>query len=125
MRMIMRILTMTKATKRAKSSKAMTITTATTWKKKRHPSTGACPLGSVVKGTIKSLRPYARWWTENGLLGFAQSPLHTEGVSLEEGAEVTARVLDVKSLAGALRRDAERRSSSRCRRRRCGSAAAR
>ena len=55
-----------------------------------------CPLGSVVKGTIKSLRPYgALVELENGLLGFAQSPLHTEGVSLEEGTEVTARVLDV------------------------------
>lgn len=55
-----------------------------------------CPLGSVVKGTIKSLRPYgALVELENGLLGFAQSPLHTEGISLEEGAEVTARVLDV------------------------------
>ena len=55
-----------------------------------------CPLGSVAKGTIKSLRPYgALVELENGLLGFAQSPLHTEGVTLEEGAEVTARVLDV------------------------------
>ena len=54
-----------------------------------------CPLGSMHTATIHSLRPYGVIVElENGCLGFAQSPLHTEGVTLEEGVKVTARILD-------------------------------
>lgn len=54
-----------------------------------------CPLGSMYSAKIHSLRPYGVIVElENGCLGFAQSPLHTEGVTLKEGEEVTARILD-------------------------------
>ena len=54
-----------------------------------------CPLGSMHSATIHSLRPYGVIVElENGCLGFAQSPLHTEGVTLKEGMKVTARILD-------------------------------
>ena len=56
----------------------------------------SCPIGTTYEATIRSLRPYgAVVELSNGMLGFAQSPIHTEGVTLVEGAKVTARVLDV------------------------------
>ena len=54
------------------------------------------PLGSVQKGKITNITDYgALVQFTNGSLGFAQSPLHTEGIELEEGQEVEARILDV------------------------------
>ena len=56
----------------------------------------ACPLGTVCPGHIKTVRDYGVIVEmDNGFLGFAPSPLHTENVSLQEGVAVTARVLDV------------------------------
>ena len=56
----------------------------------------ACPLGTVCQGHIKTIRDYGVIVEmDNGFMGFAPSPLHTENISLEEGTAVTARVLDV------------------------------
>ena len=56
----------------------------------------SCTLGAVYQGHIKTVREYGVIVEiENGSLGFAQSPLHTEGISLKEGTAVTVRVLDV------------------------------
>ena len=58
----------------------------------------ACPLGTVCAGHIKTVRDYGVIVEmENGFIGFAPSPLHTENVSLTEGTAVTARILDVNA----------------------------
>ena len=55
-------------------------------------------LGAVLKGHIKTVRPYGVLVElEGGAVGFAQGAVHTEGVECKEGAEVTARVLDLNA----------------------------
>lgn len=58
----------------------------------------ACPLGTVCSGHIKTVRDYGVIVEmDNGFIGFAPSPLHTENISLTEGTAVTARILDVNA----------------------------
>ena len=58
----------------------------------------SCTLGAVYQGHIKTVREYGVIVEmENGSLGFAQSPLHTEDIPLKEGTNVTARILDVNT----------------------------
>ena len=55
-------------------------------------------LGAVLKGHVKTVRPYGVLVElEGGAMGFAQGAVHTAGVECKEGAEVTARVLDLNA----------------------------
>ena len=55
-------------------------------------------LGAVLKGHVKTVRPYGVLVElEAGAMGIAQGAVHTAGVECKEGAEVTARVLDLNA----------------------------